>query len=824
MNICLFNCRYLVCMYVLLSLLMFSGLASAQNPGSGVSGTVRGRVTESVSGNPMEYVNIVVFRHEADEMVTGGISAVDGSFRIPDIPPGRYRIRFSFMGFETLMVEDVRITRQEPVFNLGTVTLQPGEEMMDAVTVTAEREVLMFNLDKRVFAVGSDLTATGGSAVEILEAIPSVSVDFDGKVSLRGSQQVNILVDGRPSHFMSLDQVPATMIDRVEVITNPSARYDPDGTSGIINIIMKRQRQHGTNGMLSLNAGTGSKANGSVHVNHRIDRLNLFGNYDFRLQQMTGLNLNDQDRITSGGDTLVFIRQQEDFYRKGVFNNFRLGADYFIGDNRTISATAAYNLRDTRPRNYSQVGLYIPQHQDMATSMERHFEGFGQEYAISYTNDFDRNGRKLLADVYYSTTRGETLRDIIVETVGGAGKETRYDQSLTPGSMLSFQTDYSHPLGEHSRIEAGLKSVYRHVEDDFGFFDLDTSTGRFEPNPTFTNYFLYTEYIHSLYGIYSRALGRLQLQAGVRAEQHDVRSEQRTTAEENDRTIRNLFPSLHMKYLPEGSHSFSANYSRRVNRPSMSMLNPFVNYSDPMNISFGNPLLKPEYIDSYELGHHFSQNRKNFNTVFFYRKTHDIISREMTLFSPDNPQTRTTFENLHSGISYGVEFLVNTPVTSTWRVSGNLSYFNYRLEDEKLPDWKHEGDSWMIQGTSNWTILKRLDLQARFHYHSPAITAGRTTGGGCQQHGGQGILNEVYYLDLALRTDVMQGNGTITLRLSDVFKTRKFDMYTYGDSFTSQLLRTTDSRVLFIGFTYRLNEFRQRQERDRGPSLLDDLE
>ena len=812
-------------MLFLLPVILTGGTLFGQQTGGGVSGTLSGRVTESFSGTPMEYVNIVVLSQPDNKMVTGGISNHDGSFRIGDVPPGIYHIRFSFMGFQTQTLEDVRITRQEPSLDLGSVALQPGEEMMQAVTITAEREVLMFNLDKRVYAVGSDLTSTGGSAVEILEGIPSVAVDFEGRISLRGSTNVNILVDGRPSHFMSLDQVPATMIDRVEVITNPSARYDPDGTSGIINIVLKRQRQHGTNGMVSLNAGTGNKANGSVHLNHRIDRLNLFGNYDFRLQQMTGLNLNDQDRINTQGDTLVFIRQQEDFFRKGIFNNFKLGADYFLGDNQTLSASAAFSLRDTRPRNYSQVGLFIPLYQDVATSMERRFEGFGQEYILSYTHDFDRNGRKLLADAYFSTTAGETLRDITVEPLGDPGrKEIKYDHSLTPGTMFSVQADYTQPIGEHSRIETGVKSLYRHVEDDFGFYDLNPATGFFEPNATFSNYFLYTESIHSLYGIFSRAMGDFQLQAGIRAEQHDVHSEQRTTTETSDRTIRNLFPSAHLKYFPEGNHSFSANYSKRVNRPSMSMLNPFVNYSDPMNISFGNPLLKPEYIDSYELGHHFAENRKSFHSVFFYRRTSDIISREMTLFSPENPQTQTTFENLRNGISYGLEFLFSTPVSKTWRVSGNASYFHTRLEDEKLPDWKHQGDAWMVQGTSNWTIMGRYDLQARFHYHSPTITAGRTTGGGCQQHGGQGILNEVYYLDLAVRTDVLNGNGTITLRLSDVFKTRGFDMYTYGDSFTSRLVRTTESRVLFIGLTYRFNEYRQRQERDRGPSLLDELE
>jgi outer membrane receptor for ferrienterochelin and colicin len=810
---------------VLVLLLSASTLSGQQADQNRARGILSGQVVESISKKPLEYVNISLFRQQDTTLVQGGISQKDGRFHIGEVPRGTYRIRFSFMGFETLWLEDQRITEQEPVLHLGQLAMHPGTGMLDAVTVTADRAMLVFDLDKRVYAVGSDLTATGGSAIDVMEAIPSVSVDFEGRISLRGSQNVTILVDGRPSHFTGLDQVPATMIDRIEVITNPSARYDPDGTSGIINIILRKQRQRGTNGMANVNLGTGSKANGSVHLNHRIDRLNLFGNYDFRLQQMTGLNLNDQDRINQAGDTLVFIRQAEDFYRKGLFNNARLGADYFFSDRQVLSISATYNLRDTRPRNYSQVGLHIPEYRDLETSMERHFRGFGQEYVLSYSHGFGQNGGKLLADAFFSGSSGELARDVVVEPVASPqDREVMYEQSDAPGSLFSLQADLTVPLGGATLLETGLKTLGRNVEDDFRFFDRNPVTQQYDLNNTYSNHFLFRESIHSLYGILSHGFGKFRLQAGLRAEQHDIRTEQRTTGEESDRSLRNLFPSAHLRYAQDDAHSLSANYSKRVNRPSISMLNPFVNYSDPMNIGFGNPELQPEYIHSWELGYHYSANGRNVNTVFFYRQTNDIISRQMTLYSPDNPQTQTTFENLHHGISCGVELLAGLPLTRTWRFSGNLSYFNMRLEDDRLPDWKHEGDSWMIQGTSNWTILRRFDLQARFHYHSPTVTAGRTTGGGCQQHGGQGILNEVYYLDLALRTDVMRGNGTITLRLSDVFKTRTFDMYTYGDSFTSSLLRTTDSRVLFIGFTYRFNEYRQRQERDRGPSLLDELE
>ena len=788
-------------------------------------GVLTGRVVESVSDQLVEYVNVAIFPAGSEEMITGGITNEDGMFRIENIPEGTYDIRLSFIGFHTSRLEGIGIGGEEPVKDLGTLRIDPTEEMMESVTVTADREMLLLNLDKTVFTVGRDMTATGGSAIDIMESIPSVTVDYDGNVSLRGSGNVTILIDGRPSYFENLDQLPASMIDQIEVITNPSARHDPDGTSGIINVVMKRDRQYGTNGMVGANVGTGSKYDGSVHINHRIDRWNFFGSYDFRIHGMEGYNVTDRDRITGQGDTLRQLHQHEDFFRKGYFNNFRLGTDFFIDEKNTLTFSGAFNLRDTRPRNYSDLDLFLPASQRLNTEMERHFEGFGREYVLNYTRNFDQEGRELMADVFYAATSGETVRDILLDTLGSPdGRQLQSVESSTPGSVITLQADYVHPWNDHSRFELGVKSIFRDVEDDFRFFDVDADTGSESLNPGYSNYFLFSEAIHSVYGIYAFALGSLQVQAGLRAEQHDIDAEQRTTGEEFDRSLRNLFPSAHMRYFVADNHALFLNYSQRVNRPGISLLNPFVNYSDPMNISYGNPDLKPEFIDSYETGYQFTKNRTAFTATLFYRETEDVISREMSLPTGDDIQSRTTFENLQSSTSYGLETTVNYPLFLWWRLTGNFSYFYRELEDERLPDWDYSGDSWMVQASSEWNLTDRISAQARFNYRSEEVTAGRTSGGGCQQHGGQGVLDDMYFLDLGVRVSVLNGDGTISLRLNDVFESRTFDMYTYGESFTADLARRRDSRTLFIGFTWRFNEYRQRTDRDREGSILDEID
>ncbi len=771
----------------------------------------------------MEYVNVVLLHHGEDEIVTGGVSKEDGSFMIEGAGFGQYDIQLSFIGFKTKIVEKITLDDSGPVADLGTVRLEPGDEAMGGVTVKGEREMLSVNLDKQVFVVDRDISTTGDSALEIMESLPSVNVDHEGRVSLRGSTNVTILVDGRPSHLTSLDQMPATMVDRVEVITNPSARYDPDGTSGIINIVMKKERQAGTGGMASVNMGTGDKYNGSVNLNHRRERFNIFGNYDFRIHSTEGYNINERERIRPEGDTIRQMYQFEDFLRDGTFHNMRLGTDFFIDPERTLTVMGLFNLRDTRPRNYSQVNLFAPEQYDMSTSMERQFEGFGREYVLNYARDFEQEGREFEADLFYAVSDGETNRDIIMEPDGNdMENQYMYEESYAPGTVFTLQADYAHPVGENSRIEAGVKSIFRDMEDDFKLFDKNNNTGEYEVNDDYTNHFLYDESIHAAYGIYGFALGDFHFQGGFRAEQHSSDAKQKVTGEEFDRSFFNVFPSAHLKYSVDDKNALSLDYSRRVNRPSISMLNPFVNYSDPLNVSFGNPELKPEYINSYELGYQYAENRKEFSTVLFYRETEDMITRDMTLGG--NEQTRTTFENLKSGTSFGVEFVANYPLTPWWRINSNLSYFYTYLEDESLPDWEHEGDTWMFDVTSNWNFLERYNVQARFHYHAPQVTEGRTTGGGCQSHGGQGVLGSSYYLDLGLRANVLEGNGTISLRLSDVFKTRGTDMYTYGETFTSDLTRRRESRVLFLGFTYRFNEYRERSDRDREGSLLDQIE
>ncbi len=799
-------------------------MALANGPDASERGRFSGTVVESVSRQPLDYVNVVLYSPDGERLITGGITDEEGHFDLKDLPLGSYRVTISFIGFKTHTIERVTITDREPHVDAGEILLEADERAVGEVVVRGERDMLTLNLDKRVFVVDRDLSTTGGSALDVMESLPSVTVDYEGRVSLRGSTNVTILVDGRPSQFVSLDQLPSTMIDRIEVISNPSARYDPDGTSGIINVIMKSQRQHGTGVMVNLNAGTGNRYNGSININRRDERLNIFGNYDMRINSNEGRTITNRERIVEQGDTLRQLYQYEEFFRRGYFHNIRGGVDFFVDDRNRLTFMATLNLRDTRPRNYSDVEIFLPVSEVLETSMERQFKGVGTELVLNYERAMGNDGGELVADLFYSATDGDTWREVAVfSEEEPLPRELGYLKSLAPGSLLTFQTDYTRPFSSGGHLEAGVKAILRNLEDDFRFYDEDPITGERTINDGFTNYFLFGEEIYSLYGIYSVPVGRFHLQGGLRAEQHNSDAEQRVTGEEFERSYFSLFPSAHVRYGVDNNSSLMLSYGRRVNRPGVSLLNPFVNYSDPMNISFGNPELKPEYINSYEVGYQYSRERTAVNAVLFFRETNDMISREMTLMGGENQQTTTTFRNLKHGTSYGVELAANHPLAPWWRVNGSFSWFYTRLEDERLADWDHEGDSYMFDLTSNWTIMKRFNLQARFHYHSPMVTAGTITGGGCQQHGGQGVVDEIYYLDLALRTDLLDGNGTLSLRLSDVFNTRGMTMNTFSESFVSTLSRTSQSRVLFFGFTYRFNDYRSRAERERERSLLDEI-
>lgn len=795
--------------------------SGGQGKMSNFTGTVKGSIIDAETNAPVEYANIVFHSVRDSSMVTGGITNEDGLFSVSKVPAGRYFAKAKFIGYNTTSVETFSVNPKNPIVNMGDIELQPASENLEAVTVTGQKQMLTHNLDKKAYNVGSDINAEGGSALEIMETIPSVEVDMEGNVSLRGSQNVTILVDGRPSTYSSIEEIPANIIETVEVITNPSARYDPDGLSGIINIVLKKRRDPGYHGMVMLNAGTGDKYMSTLNFNYREDKFNFFTNLSYRQLRMTGETISDR-RMTNGDDDLTSLLQQnQDFRRGGDFISARGGVDYFINDASTLTLSGGYNSRDFVRWDITQTetDVYLPSTtSDLYYREDDGDSGFSSyNMALNYTLNGNGNGRELTADVFFNRWDGLFKSDLTQwweETTNPEISEQSIDDFAT--SILTFQTDLVHPVGNGGRIETGLKGIIRTQDSDFTFYNIVDDNQNEDDNRS--NWFIYDEQQYSAYAIYSNTFadGKLSYQGGLRVEQAFTKANQRAMEEEPiDREFLNWFPSAHIRWNISDKNSAQVAYSKRVSRPSTRLLNPFVNYSDPLNRSTGNPWLNPEFTNSFEISYSHTLPKTRFSASTYYRNTTDIISRYVEIETDETEgydYAMSTFRNIDESETVGLEGVVTQTVTPWWKVNASANYNYIKLYADYLDKESSEGDNWTTRATSTFSIGKNLELQLTGNYRSPSLSVGGSLRF-WQSGGGQGKTEEMYWFDLGMRLNVLNRKGTITLRVSDILNTMKYEALTWGPNFTSNMERTRESRIIWLGFSYRINEYRSRRER-----------
>lgn len=796
---------------------------------SDFTGTVKGLVIDAQDGLPVEYANIVLYRQRDSLLVTGGITNEKGEFEITKVPLGRYYGEVKFIGYNTTNIEAFGVGPRQPEVVLSNLKLSVASENLEAVTVTGEKKMLTHNLDKKVFNVDKDINAEGGTALDIMQNIPSVEVDMEGNVSLRGSQNVNILVDGRPSTYSSIEEIPASIIETIEVITNPSARYDPDGLSGIINIVLKKRREPGYHGMVMINVGTGDKYNGTLNLNFRQNKLNIFTNISYRQFRMSGQTLSD--RTTTFLENVSFLSQDQDFVRKGQFVNIRGGADYFINKSNTITLSGGYNTRGFDISDITQTDIFLP----IGNPTNSYFRkndgdnGFDSyNFALNYKLNGNDKGREFTADAFFNSNWGSS----------GSNMLQRWDPLFFPenadifeqtesdflGNTITLQTDLVQPVGNGGRLETGLKGMVRKQDNDYIFSRLDNN-GVWIPDALRNNNFVYDEQQYSAYAIYSNTFadGKFSYQGGLRAEQAYTTADQRATTDEPiKRDFLNFFPSAHIKWDINAKNSAQVAYSRRVSRPHTRLLNPFIDYSDPLNLSTGNPMLNPEFTNSMELSYFFNLPKTKLSATAFHRRTTDIISRYVEV--DDDGVAMSTFRNIDKSDNLGLEGVITQTLTPWWRINANANFFNTKLYSDLLDDRSSKGNSWSARATSTWNIGKNLEVQLNGNYRSPSVSVG----GGMhfwQSGGGQGRTEEMYWFDLGMRLNVLNRKGTVTLRVSDILNTMVFRSETWGTNFTSNIERTRESRVVYVGFSYRINEYRARREKrgsdDTGSSDMD---
>lgn len=814
---------------ILLNLLNLFHTTSGQGPVQGLYkgtgdpiGKVTGKVIDADKNFPLEYATIGIIKVSDSSVVTGGVTDSKGNFIVQKVPFGKYFLRIHFIGYKKYRSPDFMINPKNTSYEAGIVKLSSASRSLKQVEVVSEKEAVEYSLDKKVINVEQNIASAGGTAIDVLQTIPSVTVDIDGNVSLRGSTGVTILVDGRPSGLVSLDQLPASMIERIEIITNPSARYDPDGMSGILNIVLKRKKDMGFNGISTVNLGTGKKFNSSNSFNVRYNNLNLSLNYDVRMFAMKGFS--DLLRESHLRDSIFYLSQTAYTQRSGTFHNLKAGLDYYINDKNTLSFTALYNTRPHPEESTLQNRNYLSS-EDILNYYDRYSKeasnSYGEDFTLNYKKQFDQKGHELTADAFLTTSKSNDNSVFIqYSLMVNDTLPAELQQGFTHNKNLTMtlQLDYVHPLGKYGRIETGYKSALKNNNMDYVLENFSYETSSWINDSNTTNHFIYHDQVHALYFTYAVGLGNFKLQAGVRGEDFIVSTEQKMNGQKNKTNRVSIFPSAFVRYDFSDKHYLQLSYSKRVNRPGARQLNPFIDNEDPQNLSSGNPALKPEYIHALELSHSLNFLKTNVNTTLFFRYIDGMISRLIIL--NEDGTTFSTPRNIDNGYSYGAELVLSQEIAKWWKVNANGSLFRSSFTGSGLTASSFRNNfTWTMKANSFITIWK-TDIQISFVYNAPKYSVQNAPFGG----GGQGKQNALYFMDIGVKKDILRGKGTINIRLSDVFKTQHFDMENFGDNFTSHTYRYRDSRVLYIGFTYRIRDYKKDKSKKRQDDNSDDME
>lgn len=770
---------------------------------------ITGRIIEAEAQTGLGFATVQLLR-DGDSTILATInSAENGAFALEAPGAGNYRVQIDFIGYDSYTSPLIRLDQLNRTHQLNTITLGVSGKTLDEIMVQAQKSTMQLALDKRIFNVGQDLANAGGTGVDILSNIPSVAVDVDGNVSLRGSSSVRILIDGKPSGLVSikggagLHQLQANMIERVEIITNPSARYEAEGMGGIINIVLKKERKEGFNGSFDVITGYPENFGLAANVNYRKKNINFFVNYTASYRNAPGRNRLYQE--TYRNDSTFIFTKEMDSWLRGMYNTARAGLDYFIDDKNIL--TAAYTYRISKGKRYSDIwfhdyesNLKNPTSFTKRTQDETETEP-NSEYALTYKRTFKRPGRELVADIRHLNNwenSDQYFNEDVYNpdgTASGIPHLLQRSVNFETERQYLFQLDYVHPFSEKGKFETGIRTSFRNMTNDYTVTQRDEDGSWFEL-PGLTNDFVYNENIHALYAIYANQFKKLTYQAGLRGELTDVTTTLKQTNEVNPRDYVNLFPSAHVTYDLPNDHALQLSYSKRVRRPQYNDLSPFMTFSDNRNYWSGNPDLNPEYTDSYELGHIKYMHNASVTSSVYYRYTTGKILSVREVFEDGTSFTRP--ENMATENSFGAEVTGSWSVTPKWKMDGSVNFFR-AITDGKNVNETFESDtySWIARLLSRVTVLKKTDVQFRGNYEAP-------------QQLPQGRRKSIATLDISATRDILKDKATLTLNIIDVFNSRKFRHITEGANFYSSGVSQGRLRQVNLTFNYRLRQAKKK--------------
>jgi outer membrane receptor protein involved in Fe transport len=788
----------------------------SQQPGGGrpdmsgmpPEGIITGQVMDKELNQPMEYANLVLYSKRDSSIVTGTVTDIEGKFKMEKLPYGRFYMLANFIGYDKTTLTEIQITPKSKTFDAGVIYLDPASTSLEGVEIVADKNRIEYKIDKKIVNVSQDLMASGSSAIAVLENVPSVDVDIEGNVSLRGSSSFTVLIDGRPSVLTgsdALQQIPASSIDHIEIITNPSAKYDPDGTGGIINVIMKKQKSPGVNGIVNLSIGTKNKYRGDALINYRTKNFNIFGGLDGNYNEFGMKGKSNYETYFDDSTSYRDSEMKGQMLRSGY--GIKAGIDYYLTDKSTLTLSGrygGYNFdRDgTSSRHIYTDPIGFDEYSQSTTLMDR--GGTFYELNMNYVKKFDDKGHQLEAMAFYSRRNGddtEEQKDYLTDAEWNINPDSLPDILRTTEHEISddirLKLDYTKPVGEEGKIEAGYQSRMEFENEKFLFQDYDFPTGEWIENELFTSEADFKDNIHAAYGIFSNTWKSFGYQFGLRGEYTDRIIDNASSPEVYTLNRLDFFPSVHVSKEFKNDHQFIASYSRRIERPDGRQLDPFPQYMDPYNIRVGNPELEPEYINSLELNYQKKIKTSFVSMEVYYRINTNKITE--VKFVQDDGIIVHTFQNMNKDYSLGTELMGNADVAKWINVNASVNVFDYRLKGTiDGEDVNKQSTNW--NGKLNITMKFKYDFRVQISgiYRGKSVTA-------------QGTEEGFPMLNLALRKDFMNKKLSTTISVRDLLMTGKRESTSSGTDFYSYDNFKRESPILTFDITYTINNYKRQR-------------
>jgi outer membrane receptor protein involved in Fe transport len=812
---------------ILVLLFLFVGLSNfaQQGPPTFNKVKVTGKIVEKKSNQPLEFATITLKNQKNPKAISGGITNNKGEYEA-DVIPGVYDITIEFISFKSIEIKGKSITEKT---SLGTIGLEEDASQLNEVVVRAEKSSVEIKLDKKVYNVGQDMMVKGGTVSDVLDNVPSVSVDTEGNVSLRGSDNVRILIDGRPSYAVNiaeaLRQLPADAIDKVEVITNPSARYDAEGGSGIINIVLKKGKNQGFNGTLIASTGIPETYGLTANINYKTEKLNYFTTAGYNKRTTEGGGKTNSEYFNKDGSTKNFLYEDRDTERSNDGFNGRAGLEWTVAPNTYWTNAINYEKYTGDSNDLINYNNYDASQIFTSTSYRLNTGDTGSEnvsYNSNLIKNFNDKGHKLTIDGSISRNTDDSQSTI----TASPNFNTTLNNQVQKQAQI--QADYVLPLGEGSQFEAGYKGSFGDLNNVYSVSGADQ-----KPISNLSNTLEYKENINALYTQYGFKANKFSYLFGLRWEDTDINVNLLEDPKDfNTKKYNNFFPSAFISYEISDQSNLTTSYSKRLTRPRGRFMNPAVNYASNVNIFQGNPDLDPAQTNKFDIGYIKRWDKVTFNTSAYFEDTKDVFSfvrspngdvvtADGTVVTPKPgekiegiPVIKSQPINLGEEQKYGFEFTLNYTPYKIWRLNSNFNLYNVKTTGEhsytdttgelKVQNLDNQANTWFARVSSKLTLPYKIDWQLNGTYNGEQKTA-------------QGKNLDQFSMNTAFSKDIMKDKATLAFNISDIFNTRIMRSYTYLDNQTSYSEMQFRKRQFNLSFTYRFNKAKNEKDKNAQP-------